>query len=181
MITGKKYTTYTLRKKEVVWLVAGLLAIGMFVGVALACTVMMISSAEAEDLTYPCWIMCKPGSEVMIREKPDKRAGTVGAAASGRRMWTDWQEKNGWLHLVDVNNETGEGWIYEGYIVFTEPREVNAEMTVSGSGRVACRKCISGKLKTWAKVGSTVTVYMTDGEWAVTDRGYIQWEYIGVK
>lgn len=157
----------------------GVLAVGMFLGAALACTVYM-SCAKAEDgWYYSCWVICQPGSEVLIREKPGKRAEVVGAAAGGSRMRTDWREKNGWLHLVDVNNETGEGWISERYIVFTEPEKVDGEMVITGKGRVACRKWIDGKRSGWIQPGQTVTVYWKSDEWAVTSRGFIKSEYLG--
>ena len=81
---------------------------------------------------------------------------------------------------MDVANETGEGWIHGGYVVWQEPRTVNAEMIVTGGRRVACRNSIGGKLVRWAQRGATVTVYLTDGEWAVTDKGYVMLEYLGV-
>ena len=167
-----------LTRSELVWFVIGVLAIGIFLGVALSC-VIYLGDAEAEDdLVYKCWIMCQPGTDVAIREKPNKKSCVVGSAESCTQMWTDWQEKDGWIHVVDVNNETGEGWIHEGYIVFEEPQIVNQEMHIAGCRRVACRKWIGGPRSKWAKSGGKVTVYLIADGWAVTNRGYIQSEYL---
>ena len=90
---------------------------GVFLGVMLfAIAVLLWSPAAAEESS--CWILCRPGTdgapnEVLIRERPQKRAEVVGGVTAGTRVRTDWQEKGGWLHLVDVNNESGEGWISE--------------------------------------------------------------------
>lgn len=169
-----------MNRKERIYYEIGVAAIGIFLGVALFC-LQVITGAHAEEVeTWNCWVMCQPGSEVLIRDKPKKRAEIVGAAASGSRMRTDYEERNGYLHLVDVNNETGDGWIYAGYIVYEEPDATETEMLIDSRGRVACRRWIGGKRKSWAKPGSSVTVYMTADGWAVTDRGYIRCEYLGV-
>ncbi len=165
-------------KQGFIFMVIGLLVIGMFLGVAAACTAVLIGEAQAEELTYPCWVMCQPGSEVMIRERPDRRGIVAGSAGCGERLWTDWIEKDGWLHLVDVANESGQGWICEGYVSFSEPEEIYAEMTVTGCRRVASRKGIDGKRTGWIKSGTKVTVYLIGDQWAVTNRGYIHTEYL---
>lgn len=176
-MTQKHYTAQIWKRQDIVWLVIGVFVAGIFMGVVISCAV-FANAALAEDLTYDCWTMCQPGSEVMIRAKPSRQAEAVGAAGCGERLRTDWREKDGWLHLVDVSNETGDGWIHMGYVVFQEPRTVGAEMTVAGCRRVACRKSMNGKRTAWAKSGSRVVVYMIADEWAVTDRGYIQAAYL---
>ena len=117
-----------LNSKERFWLELGLGAIGAFLGVAAFClAVLLCSPACAESTRYSCWAFCQPDSEVLIREKPGKHAEIVGAVRCGTQLWTDWEERNGWIHLVDVNNETGEGWISEQYIVFDIPYNIDAE------------------------------------------------------
>ena len=154
--------------------------LGLFAGVALSCAA-YIGTADAEEgIMGRCWVMCSPKTEdgrqneILIRERPGRKANVVGTVVGGDRLTTDWQEKDGWIHVVDLASEAGEGWIFEGYVVFAEPRRVDGEMTICRGGRVACRKWIDGKRKAWAKPGETVTVYWKTGEWAVTDRGYIQ-------
>ena len=64
----KVYRRNLYSRSELAWMIAGVLAIGMFLGVALSCFV-VIRAAEAEDIRYPCWALCQPGTEVLIREK----------------------------------------------------------------------------------------------------------------
>lgn len=168
------------RDRDIAWLIAGVVAIGIFLGVALACTVTLISTAEAEDAQRECWIICQPGSEVLIREKAGKRAEIVGATCGGARMKTDGKQRNGYVHCIDMANESGEGWIYAGYVTFEEPVRLDLQGVIVGRGRVACRKCIGGKRKAWANPGDMVTVYWETGEWCVTNLGYIQAKYVEV-
>ena len=174
-----------MSKREKIIFEIGLIALGIFLGVALSCAVYM-RAAEAEDgFVGHCWVICKPTdshgkqNEVLIREKPGRKAEVVGTVTGGDMLITDWEEKDGWIHIIDLANETGDGWIFEGYIVFTEPRAVWKEMQICANGRVACRKYIGGKRTAWAQDGETVTVYWMTGEYAVTDRGFIQSEYMG--
>lgn len=172
-----------MNKRERICMEIGLGAIGAFIGVALFClAVLLFSSACAEESS--CWVICqdqdgRPG-EVIIRERPTRKSAEAGAAVAGTRLRTDWQESGNWIHLVDLNNETGEGWICKDYIVFDEPVRLELEGAIRGTGRVACRKSIDGELKRWAKPGQVLTVYWISSEWAVTDLGYIRSEYVGV-
>ena len=167
-----------MSKKAIIFFTIGVFMVGLFTGVAIACAVYTANAAAEDAITYRCWVVCQPGSEVMIRSKPNKRAEIVGAAGSGERLWTDWEERNGWIHVVDVASETGEGWIFEGYVAFTEPEAVNDEMRISAKGRVACREWIGGKRTRWIRNGETVTVYWIADDVAVTDRGYIMSKYL---
>lgn len=166
------------------WILHNIMAglFGVFIGVALFClAVLLWSPACAEEMpTYRCWAFCEPGSEVMIREKPGKRSAAVGSTVSGAELRTDWEESGNWIHLVDLNNETGEGWISKDYVVFDAPVRLDLEGAIKGKGRVACRKSINGKRKAWASAGSEITVYWWSAEWCVTDRGYIQSQYVEV-
>lgn len=158
----------------------GILAIGIFLGTVLACSV-YLAAATGEEMFYNCWVICSPESEVMIREKPNRHSDVVCTAECGRMMWTDCHDSNGWVHLVDVSSETGEGWVSEKYVVYAEPTTVNRKMVVSGSGRVACREGIDGKIKRWARKGTEVTVYIFAEGWAVTDKGYIRKQFLKEK
>lgn len=168
-----------MSKRDFILSLVVVFLMGALFGMFISCTI-YLSNAEAENgITYKCWAMCNPDSEVIIRERPNKKSFEVGAIECGGLMWTDWKEKNGWLHLVDLDNETGEGWIHEGYVVFEEPELINREMEVMDCKRVACRKYIDGKIIKWAKRRSTVFVYVMTSEWAVTDKGYIMSEFLG--
>lgn len=133
--------------------------------------------AEAEGTQEEVWILCEPGGEVNVREKPKGRI--FGAAACGACFWTDYKEKNGWLHVVEVPAECAEGWISTRYIVWDEPRSVMCELEIRAEGRVACRTWIGGKVKRWAHDGDRVMVYAMTDEWACTAWGYIRSEFIG--
>lgn len=175
-----EYSTKRIRTAKHIWMMLGVVAIGVFLGIAAVCCIAIgsIGSAKAEE-TRDCWVMCRPGSDVMIREKPGKRARAVGAACSGAHYTTDDMEADGWIHLVGVANETGEGWIFGGYIVYREPERVDAERTIRSNGRVALRRWIGGKRTGWIRDGQKVRVYWMTGKVAVTDRGFIAAEYIG--
>lgn len=168
-----------LTRKEMAWMIAGVLAIGMFLGAALGCFV-YLRNAEAEgDMHYYCWIMCRPDSAVMIREKPGKGARVIDEVKLGRKLETDWKEHGKWLHVINLASESGEGWVYGGYVAVSEPVIINAEREIVGGGRVRIREWMDGKFKAWAAEGSRVTVYAAADGWACTDRGYIQNRYIG--
>ena len=174
----KYYTADIWKRQDIAWLIIGVLLAGIFIGVCIA-SIVVINTANAEDgIVYDVWVMCQPDSEVMIRQKPGKQARVIGAAGCGQKLHTDWKERDGWLHLIDLANETGEGWIHMGYVACVEPKAVNDWMTVAHCRRVAARKGIDGKRQAWVKSGKRVFVYMVADVWAVTDKGYIHLEYL---
>ena len=157
----------------------GVFMLGVFLGVCLAMITLFTSESVAEDIeTYRCWVMCKPEDYVNIRKSPSKRSELTGYAVSGYCLETDWVEKNGYLHVLGVT-EYGEGWVSEGYVVFTEPRVIDRKMTVVGGGRVAVRKGVDGKRIGWVRPGQEILVYYMDSEWAITSRGFIRADYLG--
>ena len=97
-----------------------------------------------------------------------------------RRGDADGKTKNGFLHVTDLAAEESEGWISCGYVVYDEPEPVNAAGTVTGDGRVACRKWIGGKITGWVMPGDTVTVYYRSEEWCCTNNGYIRTAFLEV-
>lgn len=173
---SRHYTISVWKRKDLAWLIAGVMAIGLFLGVVISC-VMVISTAEAEETQMSCWVMCQPEDHVNIRKGPGKNREIVGWSVSGMRFETDGKEKAGWIHLIGVG-EYGEGWICKGYVVFREPEEIDREMTIRSKGRVACRRSINGKRRCWIRNGERVTVYRMTGEWAVTSQGFIQSRYL---
>ena len=176
----KHYSTRIMRRKDIHLMSWGMFALGALFGVMLTIIVTLLTSpAYAEDeLTYECWVLCQPEDYVNIRATASRHGEVCGYATSGMRFETDWVEKNGFLHLVGVT-EYGEGWVSEGYVVFTEPKAVDRQMTITGKGRVAARKTIEGQRRKWLKPGETVTVYMMDSEWAVTSAGLVQSRFLG--
>ena len=152
---------------QVLAIAAGLILIGMAIN----------SVGRADVITEEVWVLCEPDGLVNIRSRAGGRV--VADARCGDVMWTDNKSRNGFLHVTELNAEVDEGWISGRYIVYDQPHEVNEQRTVTGDGRVACRKWIGGKIIRWAMPGDTVTVYWASQEWAVTSSGYIRTAFLG--
>ena len=145
--------------------------------VALYANLYLIARANADVITEEVWVLCEPGGLVNIRSRAGGRV--VADARCGDVMWTENKVRDGFLHVTELNAEVDEGWISCRYIVYDEPREVNAEMVICSTGRVACRKWIGGKIKGWVQDAEIVTVYWMSEEWAVTEKGYIRSAFLG--
>lgn len=127
-----------------------------------------------------CWVMCNPGSYVNARSTPKKTAEIVGRYDCGDRMTTDGKERAGYIHLIDCPFEVSEAWISARYVVYDRPEVGTFRAQITGKGRVAARRWIGGKRNCWLKPGQTVTVYVVSDEWCVTNRGFVQSEFVGV-
>lgn len=125
---------------------------------------------------YEVWVLCQPDSYINIRESPSKNSKVGGYAFCGDRFTTNEETKNGYM-LVYAPIEQGYGWIKKGYLVFSEPREVNVETYIAAKGRVNARKTIDGKRRMWLKPGDDIFVYWAS-DWAVTNKGFVKTEYI---
>ena len=138
-----------------------------------------VADAEAEDAEgVERWVFCRPDGVVNVRSGPRKGAEEVAWLTSGTEILTDGKVRNGYMHVFGLAAETTEGWISTRYVVEEEPKAVGEEMEIRAEGRVACRKWIDGKIVKWYRDGDQVYVHwMADG-WAVTDRGYIRYEYL---
>ena len=134
--------------------------------------------AWAEDYTTECWILCAPGSYVNCRPTPSKRGESIGRMETGYRLEVDGRTKDGYAHVVGLGLEQTEGWVSVNYIVFVEPRWVDADTAVISNGRVACRKYQDGPRTGWVVNGSTAHVYWVADGWAVTNKGWIRTEYL---
>jgi len=135
--------------------------------------------AYADGQLTRCWILCKPGSQVVVRRTPSKNAMEVGRLEVGDWFETDAVSSNGFIRCYGVG-EYGEGWIYAGFVATEEPVPVFDTYCCVAKNRVACRRWIYGP-KTqnpWLANGSDVQVFYIAGEWAVTARGYIMAEFL---
>lgn len=132
--------------------------------------------AHADTITEEVWVLCEPNGTVNIRSKPG--GAVFGGTSCGAKLWTDNRQRDGFLHVLELNAEEETGWISARYIVYDEPRQVDAVMVIASDGRVACRKWIGGKIIKWLKNGDLVTVHWMSSSWAVTDYGYIRSEYL---
>lgn len=143
--------------------------------VALLLILILTGSAFADEY----YVLCRPGSEVNVRERPKLKSLAVASVSFGRKVEGD-REQNGFIHVTGLNAEVEEGWIYKGLLIRDEPTALTARVDVFGAWRVACRKYADRKSKIvkWAYDGESVTVYAISEEWCVTDRGFIRTEFL---
>ena len=129
------------------------------------------------------YVMCKPGSRVTVRAKPDGGAAETGYLDCGDSFQTDAEEKDGWIRCYGAGEN---GWVYSGY-VSTEPvQKIGQRYVCVAKKQVACRRwcggpqiVVDGK-KQWLKNGQNVDVFVMGDGWAVTSRGYIKSEWLEV-
>ena len=170
----KHQKNYSIFDKEKIVGFIALLAIVIVVTVALTVTL-----CRGEQLAT-CWIMCKPGSRVEIRERPDKGSGSMGYLECGDSFQTTGESEDGWIVCCGV----GEGgWVYCGYVVTEKPEKIGERYVCAANKQAACRKWMGGpqiEEAPWIKNGQFCQVFcMADG-WAVTNRGYIKSEWLEV-
>ena len=134
----------------------------------------LIPAGCAEEVK--CYVICRPGSYVCVRNQPKKGGTEAGRFDCGDYVITDGIEKNGYLHILGAME--GDGWIYKGNIVPDQPVIERKQMRISSNWNVACRRCVKGKRNGYLQNGDTVTVYAMSEEWAVTNRGYIMTEFL---
>lgn len=165
---------YSIFDKEKIVAFIALLAIVIVVTVAVTLTV-----SKGENLAT-CWIMCKPGSYVTIREKPNKKSAERGYLDSGDNFQTDGESVNGWIRCYDA----GEGgWVYCGYVVTEKPEPIGERYVCVANKQAACRKWMGGPQvdgSGWIKNGQFCDVFLIADGWAVTSRGYIRSEWLEV-
>ena len=153
-----------------------LLEIALIAAVLIGIVSVVRGIAKADTITEEVWVLCEPNGTVNIRSKPG--GAVFGGTSCGAKLWTDNRQRDGFLHVLELNAEEETGWISQRYIVYDEPHPVDAVMVITSDGRVACRKWIGGKIIKWLKNGEPVTVYWMSTEWAVTEYGYIRSEYL---
>ena len=145
----------------------------------LALMLLMIGLADyavAEEY----YVLCRPESEVNIRERPKLKSAIVACYFFGDKVVTDGREENGFVHVVDINGEVSEGWMYKGLLVEDPPVASPGTAQVFSDGRVACRKYADGKIQKWLEDGSEVKVYAISEVWCITEHGYIKTEFLSV-
>ena len=168
----KQYTIF--QKERIVGLIA------LFAVLAVIAIAVGVSCGRSEDALATCWAMCKPGSKVTVRSEPKKDSAERGYLECGDSFQTDAEEEDGWIRCYGI----GEGgWVFCGYVATEKPVEVGERYVCVANVRAACRKWIGGPQidgYEWIKNGQTCQVFVTDGEWAVTNRGYIKMEWLEV-
>lgn len=165
------YTTHKHIRKPLIFLLALALAVTVFTenyhGIR----------ARAEDSTTTAWALCK--SYINIRLWPSKEATAVGFLDPCDSVEVDGRTKNGFAHIV----EPVDGWVYAGYLTFSEPKAIGQKYTVVARRRVAARRWVDGPqmgTKPWLINGSEVQVLYMSEDWALTSRGYVKSEWLEV-
>jgi len=136
------------------------------------------SEVHAEKEPQTMWVICQPDDVVLVRTGPSIRSGSISELKPGTMVHTDGKQRNGFLHIVEMNSESGEGWVKHKYLVDEEPERVDCKATVVSKGRLAARRSIRGARVRWLKPGQTVTVSWITSEWCVTDKGYVMRQYL---
>ena len=134
---------------------------------------LMVSTACADTV----YVLCQPDSFVYVRQFPKKGSEMAGYAELGDTLETDGIKKNGFLLVYGFE---GEAWIHMGFVTESPVTIFNARTQITSKGRVACRRSINGTRRKWLKDGSEVVIYAFADDWAITNQGFIQTQYLGV-
>ena len=169
----KKYSIFD--KEKIVAFIA-ILLIAAAIGYAIGTT-----TGAAEDQLATCWAMCKPGSRVTVRMTPSKKGVEIGWLECGDNFLTDGESRDGWIRCYGIGETSG--WVYSGYVCTQKPQKIGERYVCVAKKQVACRKWMGGPRideRPWLKNGQNVQVFASDGEWAITSRGYIKAEFLEV-
>ena len=112
-----------------------------------------------------------------VREFPKKGAGVAGFAELGDALETDGIRKNGYLLVYGFE---GDAWISLGFVTECPVTVFKGKTQIHSKGRVACRRSINGTRRKWLKDGSEVVIYALSDDWAITNQGFIQTQFLGV-
>ena len=127
------------------------------------------------------YILCSTKTEINVRFAAKRASEKMGYLQCGDKVDFDGKKKNGFAFCTDLNTESGEGWVYAGYLVPDKPIKCDGSLvTVTANGRVACRQYVNGKRQGWVYDGQTVKVYAYSSEWASTNKGFIKTEYLNL-
>lgn len=161
-------------------LISFIIALLMVIGLVFAAAWIGISIglAEEDEEYIEAWVLCQPNSWVNSRRFPKKDAEVNAYLDSGTKLYLDGKTKRGFAHCVGMNNEDGEGWVYKGFLVYSEPVPDGHVYPIDAKGRVACRRYVNGTRRCWAHKDDPVTVYMVSDEWCLTNKGFIKTEFI---
>ena len=153
-----------------------LLEIALIILVVYLFITLTSSISFSEDLTE-AWVICQPDDYINIRMSPDKHSQPVGYAEAGDPIMTDGKVKNGFIRVYGIG-EMGVGWIHKGYVIYDEPERIDRMACSISRGRVACRRWINGKIRTWLKNCDDVLVYWWSFDWCVTNKGFVKTQYL---
>ena len=144
---------------------------------AVVVTVVLCSILIDSGLAEECYVLCRPGSVVNVRNAPKASAIVTAWVECGQRVESDGKKKNGFIHVSGLASEEPDGWIYAGYLVDEEPR-IETYRAEVWEGDVIARKCVGGQRIRKLREGQKVTVYAQTHRWAVTNKGYIDCDWL---
>lgn len=177
MNNHKNYTTSAENRKDFLYMLCGVIAIGILIGVALAAMMFSVACADGER-----WVLCQPkempGGYLNIREQPKKDANIEGWLFLGDQVETDGKTKNGFTHIINASTESGDGWVASRYLMEIPVKVATVTGWIDCNGRVAARQQPGGKRNRWMYPGDEVTVYAYGAEWTLTNKGFIRSEYV---
>ena len=133
--------------------------------------------AEGDD-GETAYAICVMDDVVNIRATPKTKGEWIGYLNPGDMVRLDGKKQNGYAHCVDMNTESGEGWVFAGYLVGDCPYLVDCDAEIISNGRLAARKYVNGKRTKWLKPNATLHVYYMSGEWCSTNCGYVQTKFL---
>ena len=148
---------------------------------ALAAVIWIADSLGEEEIDYQTlYVMCMPKSFVNVREFPKKKAKEVGRLECGDEVLTLNEKRGKFVKIYGPTFECGTCWVHRGYLTEEKPEifEDGKTFAIRAKGRVAVRRYIRGARRVWIRPGKTVKVYAMTSEWVLTNRGYIQREFV---
>ena len=140
--------------------------------VLLVAFLLLIGSAIADSV----YVLCQPDSFVNVRLFPVKGSEVAGRVELGDELETDGEKRNGFLHVYG-SFET-DAWINAGFVTYYPVTILTFETEILSKGRVACRRSIGGTKRKWLSNGQKVVIYAFAVDWSITDKGFIQTQFL---
>lgn len=158
------------------WLVSQIAKIVLLISIIIMVVSILFSEVHAEEES--AYAICMNGDVVNIRSGPKNRAEWIGWLEPGDEVTLDGRKRNGFVHCINMNTESGEGWVFAGYLTYSKPELIDSDATVVSNGRLAARKYVDGKRTKWLKSGTVVHIYYMSDDWCSTNYGYIQTKFL---
>ena len=157
------------------WIKAAVQVFILF-AVVLGILLAMQSAGLAERELEERFVLCM--DRVNVRMGAGRNTCEIGWLECGDSVWVDGRKRNGYVHVVGLNLEAGEGWIHQGYLVEDKPVRMGRTARIVSKGRLAARKNVDGKRTRWLKSGAKLKVHWWSEEWCLTDCGYVKSVYL---
>ena len=139
-----------------------------------------IGEEEPEPDYQALYVMCKPKSFVNVRPFPKKKGEPVGRIECGEEVLTLGEKRGKYIKIYSPTFDSADCWVHRGYLTEEKPEvfEYGKTFVIRAKGRVAVRRYIRGARRVWIRPGKMVMVYAMTSEWVLTNRGYIQREFV---